>query len=332
MAYELNAEGSNGVNGTTSISNLGGFDFGVLLQLDGSQSDAIVALTAAAGAESAAVVASGNAGVVGIRAEYLPNGTLPPASTLPPFQACGAGVLGISDAAAVALFVPPENDSATDFIAGVKGVSTAAVGVGGVSQNGTGVYATSNSGYGVDAFSTENVAVHAISTKGIGLYAQSGTSPFAPGRVAGSLAGLFVGPVQVAGSFTVFGPKSAAVKVSAGSYRQLFCLEAPESCSRISEKRSCFRQGGGQIRPAVRIRSEEGSLSRLLKPLRRLQRSLRQRPLTAWLHCPRVQERDLEPAILLSRRSAAKGCARRTHAGSRAPANGYGSGPGSPVG
>ena len=35
MAYELNAEGSNGVNGTTSISNLGGFDFGVLLQLDG---------------------------------------------------------------------------------------------------------------------------------------------------------------------------------------------------------------------------------------------------------------------------------------------------------
>ena len=125
--------------------------------------------------------------------------------------------------------MPPENDSATDFIAGVKGVSTAAVGVGGVSQNGTGVYATSNSGYGVDAFSTENVAVHAISTKGIGLYAQSGTSPFAPGRVAGSLAGLFVGPVQVAGSFTVFGPKSAAVKVSAGSYRQLFCLEAPES-------------------------------------------------------------------------------------------------------
>ena len=229
MAYELNAEGSNGVNGTTSISNLGGFDFGVLLQLDGSQSDAIVALTAAAGAESAAIVASGNAGVVGIRAEYLPNGTLPPASTLPPFQACGAGVLGISDAAAVALFVPPENDSATDFIGGVKGVSTAAVGVGGVSQNGTGVYATSNSGYGVDAFSTENVAVHAISTKGIGLYAQSGTSPFAPGRVAGSLAGLFVGPVQVAGSFTVFGPKSAAVKVSAGSYRQLFCLEAPES-------------------------------------------------------------------------------------------------------
>lgn len=240
MAYELNAEGSNGVNGTTSISNLGGFDFGVLLQLDGSQSDAIVALTAAAGAESAAIVASGNAGVVGIRAEHLPNGTLPPASTLPPFQACGAGVLGISDAAAVALFVPPENDSATDFIAGVKGVSTAAVGVGGVSQNETGVYATSNSGYGVDAFSTENVAVHAISTKGIGLYAQSGTSPFAPGRVAGSLAGLFVGPVQVAGHslFLVRSPpRSKFPPVRTGSY---FAWRLRKAGSRISEKRSWF--------------------------------------------------------------------------------------------
>lgn len=41
MAYALDAEGNNGVNATTRIGNLDGFDFGVLLQLDGSQSDAI---------------------------------------------------------------------------------------------------------------------------------------------------------------------------------------------------------------------------------------------------------------------------------------------------
>jgi hypothetical protein len=252
MAYELDAEGSNGVNATTSISNLGEFSFGVLLQLDGSQSDGIVALAASGGPMSAAIVAQGGSGgIVGIIGEPVPpNYTQPLVSTLPPFQDCGSGVLGITDATAVALFVPtPANNPAIDFEAGVKGVSTAAVGVAGVSDSGTGVHATSNSGagvsatsnsgtgvsaastsgYGVDAYSTENTAVHAISTKGMGLYVQSGTSPFAPGRVAGGLAGLFVGPVQIAGSLTVFGNKSAAVKVSGGSYRQLFCLEAPES-------------------------------------------------------------------------------------------------------
>ncbi len=39
-----------------------------------------------------------------------------------------------------------------------------------------------------------------------------------------------VGPVLVAGPFTVFGVKAAGVKDSRGFYRQLFCMERPESC------------------------------------------------------------------------------------------------------
>ena len=113
----------------------------------------------------------------------------------------------------------------------MKGVSTSAVGVGGASQSGTAVYATSNSGYGVDVYSAKNVAVHAISTSSIGIYAQTGSDPFSPSgnEVPGFLAGLFMGPVQIAGSLTVFGsPKHAAVRGSDGSYRALYCMESPE--------------------------------------------------------------------------------------------------------
>jgi hypothetical protein len=233
MAYALDAEGNNGVNATTRVGNLDGFDFGVLLQLDGSQSDALSALAAAGGTEGTAIVArGGGGGVVGIIGELVPpNYTQPPISTIPNFQATGAGVLGITDATAVAVVEKAANNPANNFVAGLKGVSTAAVGVGGVSQSGTAVYATSNSGYGVDAFSAENIAVHAISTKSIGIYAQTGSNPFSTSgnEVPGFLAGLFMGPVQIAGSLTVFGsPKHAAVRVSDGSYRALYCMESPE--------------------------------------------------------------------------------------------------------
>jgi hypothetical protein len=105
MAYALDAEGNNGVNATTRVGNLDGFDFGVLLQLDGSQSDALSALAAAGGTEGTAIVArGGGGGVVGIIGELVPpNYTQPPISTIPNFQATGAGVLGITDATAVAV-------------------------------------------------------------------------------------------------------------------------------------------------------------------------------------------------------------------------------------
>ena len=88
MAYALDAEGNNGVTATTRVGNLDGFDFGVLLQLDGSQSDALSALVAAGGSEGTAIVAQGGGGgIVGIIGELVPpNYTQPPASTIPNFQ------------------------------------------------------------------------------------------------------------------------------------------------------------------------------------------------------------------------------------------------------
>jgi hypothetical protein len=73
------------------------------------------------------------------------------------------------------------------------------------------------------------IGVHAISATEIGLYAQS--DPFLGQKgPPGVAAGIFVGPVMVAGPFAVFSSaKSVAVKDSRGEFRQLFCMESPES-------------------------------------------------------------------------------------------------------
>jgi hypothetical protein len=46
---------------------------------------------------------------------------------------------------------------------------------------------------------------------------------------AGGLAGIFDGPVQVNGNFSVTGAKSAVVPFPDGSNRRLYSLESPES-------------------------------------------------------------------------------------------------------
>jgi hypothetical protein len=94
---------------------------------------------------------------------------------------------------------------------------------------GTGVYGSCDVGYGVAATSPHGVAVHAYSETEIGLYAQAGTSFLGRKGTSGFAAGIFVGPVIVAGPLTVYGTKSAAVPGPDGSYRQLFCMQSPES-------------------------------------------------------------------------------------------------------
>jgi hypothetical protein len=49
------------------------------------------------------------------------------------------------------------------------------------------------------------------------------------GRSDSGFAGFFQGAVEVVGSLTVTGVKSAAVPFTDGSYRRLYCMESPES-------------------------------------------------------------------------------------------------------
>jgi hypothetical protein len=46
---------------------------------------------------------------------------------------------------------------------------------------------------------------------------------------AGYYAGVFYGPVAVSGSLTVYGAKSAAVRLQDGSHRRVYCVESPDS-------------------------------------------------------------------------------------------------------
>jgi hypothetical protein len=121
----------------------------------------------------------------------------------------------------------------------VYGTSSSGVGVLGVSAN-IGVNGTGNS-FGLVGASGSGQGLNGQSTTGIGLvgscagsaagvYGNSANGPGIFGTATGTgLAGLFSGNVQVTGSFTTFGIKSAAVKHPDGSVRRLHCLESPES-------------------------------------------------------------------------------------------------------
>jgi hypothetical protein len=144
--------------------------------------------------------------------------------------------------------------------AGVSGSADFGIGVSGQSTTGTGVLGTSSSGIAVlgqvpPSSSASTIAIYAqnsstftgpwsgaggfgvcgVSMRGHGVVGLTGTAGAAAvlgftNGLAGAFAGLFSGPVAVAGDFTVIGgAKSAAVPHPDGKHRRLYCMESPES-------------------------------------------------------------------------------------------------------
>ena len=178
------------------------------------------------GNQNAGVVGGGFVGALGVGSN---SGAL--SASLPP-TFTNAGVLGACFDQKQAAGIIGESDVGY----GVYGVSTSGIGVRGDADAKPGVFGESVSkegvfGYGDTGVRGEgnSIGVQAISATEIGLYAQSG--PFLGQKgPPGVAAGIFVGPVMVAGPFTVFSSaKSVAVKDSRGEFRQLFCMESPES-------------------------------------------------------------------------------------------------------
>ena len=122
---------------------------------------------------------------------------------------------------------------------GVRGTSGSGVGVHGVvfsasSANTTAIIAQNSSTYAGPAPGAGGFAIYGVSAKGhsvVGAATTAGAGAVvgATNGVAGAYAGVFFGPVVVGGSFTVFGPKSAAVPHPDGTHRRLYCMESPES-------------------------------------------------------------------------------------------------------
>lgn len=123
--------------------------------------------------------------------------------------------------------------------AGVYGVS-ATTGVVGVGSTGAGVQGTSAQGSGVYGESTSDAALYGTSpyagvygtsaTVGVWGATSTGTAILGQAGSSAGWAGHFVGNVYINGSLTVTGsfPKSAAVPHPDGSYRRMYCQEAPE--------------------------------------------------------------------------------------------------------
>ena len=147
----------------------------------------------------------------------------------------------------------------TEFSA-VYGRSNSANAVFGNATNGIGVKGSSGGTYGVLGTVPSTSGSNAVAVCGTNLSSYVGPSPGAGGfgvygfsslghglvgatstagggavvgatnGVAGAYAGVFYGPVIVAGSFAVVnGTKSAAVAHPDGQHRLLYCFEAPES-------------------------------------------------------------------------------------------------------
>jgi hypothetical protein len=178
----------------------------------------------------------GSIGVLGISDPNSPNLADP---TQP------AGVYGLSNSSAAGVIGQSNNGSgifgSSNSNVGVLGVSNASVGVFAHSISQYGLYATSDTGAGIVAStnngnaiqgaSNGNVGVLGTSISSIGGFFASSTSTglFASGPASG-FAARFDGPVLVNGNFTAIGgAKSAAVPHPDGSYRRLYCVEAPES-------------------------------------------------------------------------------------------------------
>jgi hypothetical protein len=103
-----------------------------------------------------------------------------------------------------------------------------------VSVNGIAVYGVNSSPFDGGAPGNGGFGVYGNCAKGHGLVGATGTAGGAAvvgasNGVVDAFAGVFYGPVAVGGSFTVYGPKSAAVPHPDGSHRLVYCLECPES-------------------------------------------------------------------------------------------------------
>jgi hypothetical protein len=139
-----------------------------------------------------------------------------------------AGVFGLHD-------VTPAGSG----VQGVAGTAAGDVGVFGQIPSSSSVSATgmcglnystyTGSGPGTGGFAIYGVSAKGHSVVGAATTAGAGAVVGATNGVAGAYAGVFFGPVVVGGSFTVFGPKSAAVPHPDGTHRRLYCMESPES-------------------------------------------------------------------------------------------------------
>jgi hypothetical protein len=143
----------------------------------------------------------------------------------------GTGVFGVaSHVSGHAAGVRGESDSPTGF--GVYGVSRwGGPAVVGDVRNGSPVTMSPPAVYGLNNHS--GFGVYGVSLNGNGV-AGASHSPGGAGVIgatigAGTYAGIFYGPVAVAGHLLVTGAKSAAVPHPDGSHRLLYCVESPES-------------------------------------------------------------------------------------------------------
>jgi len=142
-------------------------------------------------------------------------------------QSNGYGVLGQCNTSVGVWGASASNIGTIGSSQGSHGVfggasANSAAGVFGTTTNstGTGVTGTSVGGIGIQGTSTSNVGVYGITDSSVAIV----------GRATGSGKGAqFFGDVEITGNFVASGMKSAAVKVSDGSTRRVYCLESPVS-------------------------------------------------------------------------------------------------------
>jgi len=143
-----------------------------------------------------------------------------------------AGVFGFADGP----FEQPIASSGVlginDKSVGVIGSSLEVIGVWGSTNQGIGVFGTTNLGAGVptNKITDQGIGVIGLANTGVGAAGMSiaGTGVF--GSSESGLAGHFKGAVMIEGDLTIVGgTKSAAVPHTDGSYRQMYCMESPES-------------------------------------------------------------------------------------------------------
>jgi hypothetical protein len=130
----------------------------------------------------------------------------------------------------------------------IEGVADAARAVLGVSSSASGTGVEGEGLIGVSGKSKTNVAVVGLSDTGLGVFGLGSTGVQGEGsqtgvigvsHVAGGIgifgqsidgaAAQFLGKVEINGSLSVAGPKSALVPHRDGTHRQLYCMESPES-------------------------------------------------------------------------------------------------------
>jgi hypothetical protein len=102
-------------------------------------------------------------------------------------------------------------------------------------SNGTAVYALSNGDQSTGMIARASgrecfgLFVDTTGEDSVGIVVETRTTTGRRAIVSRGEAALFYGNVTVHGGLTVVGPKSALVQKPDGSYRQLYCVESPES-------------------------------------------------------------------------------------------------------